>query len=156
MENISRNTKIILSDKGAVFWGLVAAASMLLLGFMITDFKLLKGNLGATYMWMEIVLHLLLSILFGIFIMTHIYKYRVSWVNIKNKTTWLFWMLLGIIVTGCPACSVTLAAYLGLAWLIASLPFHGIEVKVVGIILLAWAQYMAVKDLMVCKMKKKK
>gem|GEM_PF-5450017 len=51
---------------------------MLLLGFMITDFKLLKGNLGATYMWMEIVLHLLLSILFGIFIMTHIYKYRVS------------------------------------------------------------------------------
>lgn len=62
---------------------------------------------------------------------------------------------MGILVTGCPSCSVTIAAYIGLAGLFAALPFHGLEAKVIGILVLLRAEYVAVRDLLVCKLKKK-
>lgn len=46
---------------------------------------------------------------------------------------------LSVIVSGCPACGITIASYLGLSTLFAGLPFLGYEVRIGGILIMLWA-----------------
>lgn len=149
------NLQRISEDKVALWWLVVSTVAMLLLWFAFLDFSLLRGNFGLWFAVAEVSLHSLLSILFGVFVATHIYKYRHATINMKNKATGLLGWILGILVTGCPSCSITIAAYIWLAGLFAALPFHGLETKVAGILVLLRAEYIAVRDLLVCKLKKK-
>jgi hypothetical protein len=57
-------------------------------------------------------------------------------------------------VSGCPACSITLASYLGLAGVFALLPYNGLELKIVGTLVLIWSVYSNIKNLKVCSIKK--
>jgi len=154
-KTIFTNMQRVVQDKVALRWSITSTVVMLVLGFAFLDFSLLKWNFGLMFALAEVVLHSLLSILFGVFVATHIYKYRHATVNIKNKATGLVGWALGVLVTGCPSCSITIAAYVWLAGLFAALPFHGLETKVLGIVVLLWAEYIAVRDLLVCKLKKK-
>jgi len=60
---------------------------------------------------------------------------------------------LGVVVSGCPACSITLASYLGFASIVSSLPFFGIELKIVSLLLLLYVLYITLRDIDVCKVK---
>ena len=62
---------------------------------------------------------------------------------------------LGLLVAGCPACSITLASYLGLGSLISFLPWYGLELKIIAIFLLIYANISLLKNLKVCEIKKK-
>ena len=48
---------------------------------------------------------------------------------------------LGVLVMGCPACTITLASYLGLAGVLSGLPFYGVEANFLAVVLLLWGNY---------------
>lgn len=119
-----------------------------------TDYQLIKGNLGAFYLYVTISLQFLISLLFSIFLPISVYKYiKFSSFSIKENSTSFAGTFLGIIVAGCPACSITLASYIGLGTIISFLPYHGLELKIIAVPMLIYANYSILKDLNICKIK---
>jgi hypothetical protein len=124
---------------------------MSLLQYRQFDFQLVLGNFGIVFAWAEIILYVLTTVLFAVFVMAQTYKIRYFGRGQKRKTTgWYLGWIIGIVTVGCPACSITIASFIGLSWLIALLPFEWLELKVLAIVLLLRANYMLYRDLTVC------
>ena len=117
-----------------------------------TQFQLVAGNLGYVHAYLEVILQTLIAIFFGLNMALLIYKLKVSaGINASEAESVTFGAILGIIVSGCPACSITLASYLGLASLFSSLPFFGLEVKALGLLLLMYSTDSLAKNLHKCE-----
>lgn len=130
------------------------------LGFFIIAFpsyyfmnpELLAGNMGKSFFYAEVILSLLISILFWFFLAVTIYK--ADFFSPNRSALWVTGGFLWILVSWCPACSITLASYLGLASLISLLPYYGLELKVLWVVLILFAVISSLRNLEVCKLKK--
>ncbi|MDR3169144.1 MAG: hypothetical protein LBU27_05285 [Candidatus Peribacteria bacterium] len=63
--------------------------------------------------------------------------------------------IFGAFLTGCPSCSISLASFLGVGSLLSGLPWSGLELKIVALMLLIWSNWHMYKKLLVCEIKKK-
>lgn len=143
--------RIIQDPISLIRWSFVVLC-MSLLQYRQFDFQLVVWNLWLAFAWAEIILYVVTTVLFALFVMAQTYKIRCFGRWQKKKTTgWLLGWIIGIVTVGCPACSITIASFVGLSWLIALLPFEWLELKVLAIVLLLRANYMLLKDLMICK-----
>lgn len=119
-----------------------------------TNLDLIQGNFGHSYMWAQIILQVLITILFALFVPISVYKFlEFNSFSLKENTTSGLGTFFGVLVAGCPACSITLASYFGLAGLVSYLPWYGLELKIIAVPLLVYANYSLLKDLKVCKIK---
>jgi hypothetical protein len=119
-----------------------------------SDRALIAGNFGTTYATINLLFDSINILLIGLFISAFIYKRRLFGITKdKNSSGWIG-SFTSIIVSGCPACSITLASYLGLAGFFALLPYNGLELKIVGTGLLIWSVYTSIKNLTTCAIKK--
>lgn len=149
------NLRYAYSNKDALIVTLGGIFFILLLQFAFTDYATLAGNLGLGFALIELATGLLLAILFGINIALLWQKLALAGkVKAKEGASTTIGSVLGVIVTGCPACSITLASYLGVASIIGALPFYGLELKMIGIGLLVWSTDSLLKNITTCKMKK--
>ncbi|MBW2983199.1 hypothetical protein KY327_02755 [Candidatus Woesearchaeota archaeon] len=131
---------------------IIAAGLLIALQFTLTDYANLAGNLGKTFANVEVGLGILLALLFGLNAGLLWYKLRLaSAVKASETGTTLAGGFLGLLVTGCPACSITLASYLGLASILSGLPFAGLEVKAAGILILVYSTDNLLKKLTTCQ-----
>ncbi|MDR0859817.1 MAG: hypothetical protein LBO09_02285 [Candidatus Peribacteria bacterium] len=62
--------------------------------------------------------------------------------------------VLGALFTGCPSCSIGITSFLGLGSLLSALPCHGLEVKVLALLLLLRSNWSMYQKLLVCNVKK--
>jgi hypothetical protein len=131
-----------------LFSSLILAAIL----FYFTEYELISGNIGIFHANAQVVIQLILALLFGINIAIFWYKIRlVSGVDAKAKGSTVTGTILAVLVSGCPACGVTIAGYLGLASIFSALPFFGLELKVIGIILLLYSSNYLLNKLNFCK-----
>ncbi len=122
-----------------------------------TNEDLIFGNLGLIYLYAELILMYLIAFLFSVFLTITIYK--INYFRRFESGSGVvggFGSLIGILVVGCPACSITLASYIGLASILSFLPWYGLELKIIAIPMLSYAICSTLKDLTVCKIKSKK
>ena len=130
----------------------------LLVGYVFayfTNLDIIEGNFGHEYMWAQIVMQTLISLLFGLFVPISLHKIIVfNSFSIKENISSGGGTFLGLLVAGCPACSITLASYLGLGTIVSFLPWFGLELKIIAVPLLVYANYSLLKTLKVCKIKK--
>lgn len=133
------------------FWiGMMVWSILILLpSFYFLDIELVKGNLGLRFLYTEITLSIIIAILFGSFFWGILHK--IQCMNAGQTTTGIFAGFLWILVSGCPSCSITLAAYFGLAGIISALPYSGLELKILSVFILLYANYTLIRDLQVCK-----
>jgi len=121
-----------------------------------TNLDLIVGNIGYNYMWAQIIMQILITILFGLFVPISIHKFRMfNSVSTKENLSSGSGTFLGLLVAGCPACSITLASYLGFGSIISFLPWYGLELKIIAVFLLIYANISLLKKLNVCEIKKK-
>jgi hypothetical protein len=114
--------------------------------------ELIIWNMWYYYYLLEISLTIIIAILFWLFFWLTLYK---MFFFSKSKTwIWFIWWFLWILVSGCPACTITFASYLGLAWIISVFPFWWIELKILSVLILLYAVYVWIRDLELCKIKK--
>ncbi len=163
MDNqITQNLRLVFSN-----WKYIALSVSIFLIFQLIFYAfantaLTIGNLGMTYFIVQTISQSLISVLFSIFVSVSVYKIILfSDFSIKENTTGFFGGLLTVVVAGCPACSVTLASYIGLAGFFSLFPYLGLELKVITVPLLIWTNYSVLKTLTSCeidfeKMKKNK
>ncbi len=111
-------------------------------------------NLWKAFYYTEITLTVIISLLFGTFLASSVYKF--TFFSTKKYWIGLFWWFIWLVVSGCPACSITLASYLGLASIISVFPFYWIELKFVSAIMLLFVNYSIIWNLEVCRVKSKK
>ncbi|MFT4244008.1 MAG: hypothetical protein ACMXYB_00955 [Candidatus Woesearchaeota archaeon] len=149
------NLKLVFSNYryGVLF----VILNTLILYFFSTQMadELIKVNYGIIYYNLVWVLQILISVLLSLFIL--LTAFRVSYFSTTSLTQNGIGGLsstLGILVAGCPACSITIASYLGLASFISFLPYDGLELKLLSFILLLIVNFYLLKDLQVCKFKK--
>lgn len=125
-------------------WAVFVSATVLftIIEFRFTDSMAIKGNFGLGFWEAHIISQIILSILFGINMAVLIERIALSQ-DIRGRTIGIgtIGAFLGILVSGCAACGITLASFLGLAAFVTLLPFYGIELKVFGIILLLYSTY---------------
>ena len=132
---------------------LIATFLLLIIQYFFTDYATLAGNLGPTMATLEVISQVILAVFFGINVALLWYKLRLASLTTKEGGTTVLGSILGLLVTGCPACSITIASYLGLASILSTLPFLGMEVKVLGILLLIYSTDSLLKNLTTCTRK---
>lgn len=125
--------------------------------FYFSDYQTVQGNYGSLHAYLLIGSQAIISFLFSLFLSLSVYKFiTFSAYSPTEQSTSTIGSFLGVLVTGCTSCSITLASYLGLASLISLLPFGGLELNFLSIILLLLGTFFTLKNLKVCKFKIKK
>lgn len=149
------NVKKVFTNRVAMLIWLLCTIVFLWVSKYFSNIPLMMWNLWYTRAYISISLHVLIWMLLGILVWSMVYKWRYF---SKFDTTWwaLWWAgsFLGILITWCPSCSITVASYLGLWSLISLLPFYWLEVKVLWLLLLWYSVYDTIKNLETCAMKK--
>lgn len=149
--NISKIFRFPLSIIAGVFsWSIMLYGS-----YYFTHPTQIIWNLGYNFYLTQIVIDIIIATLFGIFLAATVYKIMYfRQFSFGQNTTGLVWWFFGVIVSGCPLCSITLASYLGIASLLSFFPYGWIELKFISLFLLIYAVYATVINLEVCKLKK--
>ena len=154
---IKKNLSIIYKKKKSYIVTIFSSLFIAVIMFYFTDYKLTVGNMGLIHANVEIFFQFLIMIFFGINIGVLSYRLmHTNEVSIKSKGSTTLGSIFGIIVSGCPLCGITIASYLGLSSLIATLPFFGLELKVIGILLLLYSTITLLNKPFTCTIPKNK
>ncbi len=110
----------------------------------------------ASYAFFNILATLILGFLFGINLALTVYRFKEVKKYNNESGTGVFVSSLSLFGAGCPVCSFTVLSLLipsiGTAFSLSILPFKGLEVQLVGIILLLISINLLTKE-NVCKIK---
>jgi len=147
-----KNLKKILTSYVWVISTIIGIAIIAIPEYLFVNTELIIWNLWKTFYIVEIISTILISILFWIFIWATLYK--INYFSIKKSWIWIIWWFLWALVSWCPACSITLASYLWLAWLMTFFPYHWIELKILSVFILIYVNYSILNNLNTCSIKK--
>lgn len=155
MKIIYKNTKKVLSKPSSLIATIIAILSIWTLFLAFKNTELIIGNLWYTFYISELALDISIALLFWLFVWSTIYK-LLYFSTPKKKNLWIWWVasFFWVLVWGCPACSITVASYLGLASILSVFPYHWLELKVLSFIMLIYVVYDTLKTLEICSIKK--
>ena len=149
---ITKNLIKILKSKIWIFGIILGIAIIAIPSYYFFDWEMIIWNFWYNYYLLELSLTITIAILFGLFIGSTLYK--MKYFSVKKSWIWFLAWFIWILVSGCPACSITIASYFGLATIISVLPFWWIELKIISVFMLLYVVYITIRDLEVCKIKK--
>ena len=119
--------------------------------YRFSDFELTMNSLGPQIAYLGLGINISLLCLIPLFFGLSGYK---IWYfsHIGNSTTGgITGSILSLLVTGCPACSITLASYIGLGGILSVFPYFGYEVRVIWLGVLIYAIYQVYNSLETCE-----
>jgi hypothetical protein len=123
-----------------------------------TDIAIMLWNYGKIHTYIDIGLSIMMVFGFPLFILALSYKIMLfgNKENLHRKSIiGTIGGIIGTILSGSSCCGLTLASYFGLLPLMGFLPYSWLEIKILGAIGLMYALYDIMKNLEVCRMKKK-
>lgn len=158
VSDVFKNFKLVFSKWQ---YGLIAFIVFALFESIFVFFsnsEITKVNIGVGFFYIELVSQVLIALLFGVFVAVSIFKllFFADFSKKKRSSLGVFSGLISVLVAGCPACSITLASYVGLAGFFSVFPFYGLELKVLTVPLLLWVNFSILRDLTSCSLKKSK
>jgi hypothetical protein len=165
--------KIVFGKMKYLFLALLVAVLFYLLNVLIADYLIIFGlydSLGflgtlklffnlalgfgrviATHSFISLVV---VSVLLGMFVSIISYKVRIQAKKDASRKTGVFGSIgvfLAVLAPGCAACGVGLLALFGLGGiLITFLPFDGLELSILAIIIMIFVLWKVSKDLLEC------
>ncbi|MBS8121557.1 hypothetical protein [Candidatus Vampirococcus lugosii] len=147
----------VIKSPFPMFLGIIAGITIYFVINHFMDYMHILGNQGLLYANIEYYGNYVIAVLFGLIFASSSYKiFYFGSFNAKENSSSILGSFLSLISIGCPACGITIASYIGLSGLILSLPYSGIELKILGILIMLISLFFTLKNLEVCKMKKKK
>ncbi len=112
----------------------------------------------ATYAFFNLLATLILAFLFGINLALVIYRFKEIKKYNNESGTGIFTTIISLFGAGCPVCSFTLVSLLipafGTTFSLAILPLKGLEIQLIGIVVLLISIYILTKK-NVCKIKER-
>lgn len=111
---------------------------------------------GVWFTFLSIATSLIISILFSINFVLALHKIKEASSNAKkNGAIGVFGIASGIFASGCPMCGSILFGFFGMPLTLFLLPFKGLELKAISIVLLAISIVLLAKN-PTCKIETKK
>mgnify|MGYP001573671442 CR=1 FL=1 len=128
--------------------------STYLVYYFFNGFYLFFNYQIAYYPYLNILFTLILSFLFGINLSLIIYRFKEIKKYNNESGTGIFTSALSLFSAGCPVCSFTILSFLipglSVTFSLAILPFKGLEIQLLGVILLLISIFVLTKE-NVCK-----
>jgi hypothetical protein len=124
MKNSIRNLRLVFSQWKSWIIFAIATALFLRLSFAFFNYRLSLGNLGKFITYSEITFNILLALLFGIFLAGQIYKIVMMQGKKRVHKRGFLGGILGVLITGCPSCTIGVASFLGVGSLLSLLPWQ--------------------------------
>ena len=144
-----------LKTKKYIFIVIICALPMFIMSYYLTVAHIYEKSIvlysqlfGIGFTLVTLVLNLAIAIFFGIYIALLFYKKEVvKNKSISDKITGIGGTAAAILASGCPACGLPLFAFLGFGAFISYLPYKGIEIKIISLILLLISIYLITKNI---------
>lgn len=147
--------KVIKSKLSITAW-IISWWIILRISNDFTNYDLMLWNYGPILANIEYYSNFLIAFLFWLLIASTTYKiYFFGNFSKYQSWGWIIWSIASIVTIWCPACSITLASYIGIGGTILSMPYFWLEIKAVWILVLLISLFFILKDLEVCKITKK-
>jgi hypothetical protein len=160
---IIRATKLLLKEKKYLATTLVVSVFVSILYYLALtsniDFQTFAKVNSTVYVISQIVLSLLNAILIGLSLAMFLYVFRQRLVQTNNFNViqTLGSLFLSIFTTGCYVCGSILLPVVGITTSFATLPFGGLEIKFLTILMLLYSiREFSKSILQICEIKKYK
>lgn len=118
--------------------------------FWFTDYGIIAGNMGVLHANAEIILDVIIALLFGININLLYMKIKLSSFTKRATGASAVGAFFGILIGGCPSCSITVASYLGLAGILGAFAYSGLLLKSLSVLLILYSSWYLLKTLTTC------
>ncbi len=121
---------------------IISASFMAVVLSILSNIPYVRGNFGDTYTTILIITIVCIALLFGITI-SALVLHIVQTTKIPTSQTTMSTVasFLAILVAGCSVCGVSIASLLGLATILSTFPFYGLELKIISVFLLLYSSY---------------
>ena len=149
--NIWRNIIKVCMSRSGIIWILIWILVIIIPSFYFIEKEIIIPYLWYNFYILELTLVIIISILFWIFLWSTFYK--IQYFQVHKTGLWFTGWFLWILVSWCPACSITLASYLWLGWFISIFPYYWLELKFLSLFMLIYANYYTLNNLQLCKIK---
>ena len=133
---------------------ILSAAAMFGALYFLTVVNVAKKSLivysyinGFWFTIITIILNLLISVLFGIYLSLLLFKRDLKNTGLKQSAHGLGGALVGVVAAGCPTCGVPFLAYFGAPLALTLLPLKGLEIKMISIALLVLSIHLFSKSI---------
>lgn len=146
----------VLKRKKYGLIALAAAIIMAALSYYLTivnvafhSFSALVQMDGWSFVAVSLGLSLIISALFGIYISLFIFRRDLikDSKNVKPIISGIGGTITGVIAAACPSCGAPILAFFGAPLALMALPFQGLEIKVLSILLLLLSVYLLTESI---------
>ena len=100
---------------------------------------------GVNFIYLSTLLITIMSILFGIYLSLVVFKF--SFINAKKGVFGFFGGIIGAFGVGCPTCGAFLFGLIGAPLALMYFPFKGLEIQILGILLLIVSIFFITKSM---------
>ena len=147
---------LILKRKKYSAIALITALIFGLISYYLTVVNVYQKSLlvyadmnGQFYTAVSFFFGLVISGFFGLYLSLLIFHYQLirSKKTVTSRLAALGGAAGGILASGCPSCGAPLLALMGFPLALFSLPFQGLEIKVLSLIFLALAIFLTLKNI---------
>jgi len=140
-------------------YGLIALAAAILMAsvsYYLTivnvafhSFFVLVQMDGWTFTAISLGLSLIISILFGVYLALFIFRHDLikDGKNSKPIISGIGGTITGVIAAACPSCGAPILAFFGAPLALMALPFQGLEIKVLSVLLLMLSVYLLAESI---------
>ena len=146
----------VLKRKKYAFIAVIAGALMAALFYYLTVINVAYKSIsifsemnGLEFTIFSLLLSLVIAILFGIYLGLLIFRQDIikDKKNPKHFLSGTGGTAAGIIGAGCPSCGAPLFAFFGAPMALLALPFRGLEIKILSILLILLSIYLLAQSI---------
>lgn len=147
----------VLKQPSYALLAFISAFLLFVLLAVTSDYSLIAGNLGISYYYVTIIMQIIISALFGVNLALVVFRFmKLNAFSRRSSLLGTIAAFFALLVSGCGACGLSLAALLGFSSILVILPLHGMELKVLAIFVLLGSIYFAANPVLSCKRKTSK
>jgi len=162
MSNFFDNLKKVFENKKYVYISLITAVISFVVFYKLTLFNIAKNRLdlyimmwGWDYTYFSLLSFFVIAVFFGIYLSLIIYKYNLFKQEKKRQgiaigSFGFIGFVIGALGAGCPTCGAFLLGLLGAPLALMYLPYKGMELRILSILILGIAIYFITKSLNKC------
>lgn len=160
MKQIFANISLIFKNPKYIIGYILGVIFFGFLWYKFTDFNLMRGNYGIAHYYYDGIISWINILAFPFFITVWIYRsYTLGSQSATGEKAGFLGGIIGIIISGSICCGSSILLAFGTSALTRFisgnpfLPFKGLELKTLGVIILLYALYSLLTKLLVCERK---
>ena len=152
----------VYKNKKYIYITLIAAIVLFIVFYKLMLAKIADNSLkifimmsGYNYTFFTLLSFVVISVLFGIYLSVFIYRFKLIKIMKEKKGSSIGFigylgLIAGVFGAGCPTCGSVIFALVGAPLALMYLPFRGLELRLLSIVILIVSIYLLTRSLYKC------